>query len=108
MLRYRLRYFFSPGSGVCLWAANDASRDRFDYAIEFDALPFSEQTRQAGIALCDRWDTSIDWDYPPNPSPWSESEKVEFYEAAEAWLLTVQQELGQAFEVINELDKFGR
>ena len=101
---YRLRYFFDPGGLTCLWAANDAARDRFGYAIELETLPLSEQTKQAGEVLCDRWTTSIDWDYPPNPSPWSESEKAAFDQVAKAWLLTVQSELGRTFEVINELN----
>jgi hypothetical protein len=42
MPRYIFRYFFGPGSGICLWSANDEARDRFDYPVQLTDLGLSE------------------------------------------------------------------
>lgn len=38
---YKLRYFFDFGSGICLWAANDAARDHFGYPVDSSKLPIT-------------------------------------------------------------------
>lgn len=43
--KYRLRFFFDTGSGVCLWTANDAAREIYDYPVSMEALPVSELIR---------------------------------------------------------------
>lgn len=43
---YRLRYFFDFGSGICLWAANDAARDDFDYPVHSSKLPITSTLMQ--------------------------------------------------------------
>ena len=98
---YRLRFAFDPGSGMCLWAANDAVRERFGYPVALDDLPLSEATREAGGRLIRRFDTSVDWDDPGGPSPWSKAESRAFDAAAWDWLAAARRELGDGYEIIN-------
>jgi hypothetical protein len=99
---YVLRFFFDPGSGICLWAANDAARDKWDYPIEAQLLPIQEGTWRFADQLCSWYDTSVNWAYPPDPSPWSASEWAAFNTAAQGFLESLRNELGPDFEVIDE------
>lgn len=46
-------------------------------------------------------DTSLNWDYPPDPVPWRQEECDRFNQAAEALLARIRAQLGSDFEVIN-------
>jgi hypothetical protein len=55
-----------------------------------------------------RWSATIrhahtlDWNYPPDPSPWSTAERERFEQAAGEILSTIRMELGSEFEVVYE------
>jgi hypothetical protein len=102
MSKYRLRYFFDPGAGVCLWAANDAALERFDCPVDARDLPLPENTWRKVWYVCAWFDTGIDWDYPPNPSPWKREERERFNAEAQKLLTLVREQLGPAFEVVDE------
>jgi hypothetical protein len=102
MARYRLRYFFDPGADICFWAANDAARERFGYPINARELPLTENTWRRLSFLTAWYDTSIDWDYPPDPSPWDDAERERFNREAQRLLAVVREELGSDFEVVDE------
>jgi len=99
----KLRFFFDAGSGVCLWAGDDATRDAFGYPVSLEALPLSEQTIQYGQELIDRFDTSIDWNNPGRESPWTERERAIFLQDAAEFHRNLNEQLGAAFEVKNEV-----
>lgn len=99
---YRLRYFFSAGSNVCLWAENEAARQKWDYPIDAQRLPLPENTWRFSFHLCAWYDTSIDWSYPPNPSPWDVRERTNFNLAAQRFLANLREQLGADFEIIDE------
>jgi hypothetical protein len=98
----KLRYFFDPGSGVCLWAGDDEARKAFGYPVELKQLPLSEEIVALGQQLIAQFDTSIDSDYPPNPSPWSDAEKQSFRAASQNLYVRLSSELGTRFEIIDE------
>lgn len=108
MAKYQLRYSFDPGAGVCLWAANDAARERFDYPVDAQDLPLPENTRRRVWYICAWFDTCIDWDYPPLPSPWSREERERFNAEAQGLLTLLREQLGPEFEVIDESGTAGR
>jgi hypothetical protein len=103
MPRYELRYFFDPGSGICLWSANDEARERFGYDVELEALELSENLRRKGLYLLRWYDTSIDWSHPGGPSPWPAEERTRFVEAAREFLDKLRQCLGGEFEIKDEV-----
>lgn len=102
MARYALRYFFDPGSGICLWAGCDAARARFGYPVQARQLPLTRETRERVAALVDWYDRSVDWEYPAGPSLWDEAEHARFAAAASRLLAVLRAELGADFEIRDE------
>jgi hypothetical protein len=102
MAKYRLRYFFDPGADICLWASNEAARQEFGYPVEARRLPLPENTWRRVTYLSAWYDTSLDWDYPPDPSPWDETERQRFNSEAQRMLATLREQLGSDFEIQDE------
>lgn len=99
---YQLRFFFDPGSGVCLWAENDQARERFGYARDdLSLLPISRETQAKADELIARYDTSLNWDDPAGPSPWTEA-KGQAFEVAAALLERIRAELGKKFDMVDD------
>jgi hypothetical protein len=101
-MMYRLRFFFDAGAGICLWALNDSARVRFDYAIDAKDLPLPENTWRRLLYLCYWYDTSIDWNYPPDPSLWDEAERKRFNREAQKLLALMREQLGPEFEIVDK------
>jgi hypothetical protein len=99
---YQLRFLFDAGSGVCLWSSNDLAREKFGYPVELNALPLPQLLKERGEALIERFDTSVDWAYPPDPSPWSCVEQVCFEADSNDFLMLLRSYLGDDFEVSND------
>jgi hypothetical protein len=99
---FQLRFSFDAGAGTCLWAASDAARERFGYAVDFDGLPVSENIRRALVHLCAWYDTGLDWDDPAGPSPWPPDEQARFDARARAVLADLRAALGPGFEVVDQ------
>lgn len=99
---YALRYFFDPGSGTCLWAANDDTRDAFGYAVDHDALPLTDDTRVWLEGLIEWFDESINWDDPGGPSPWNAVERANFAQAAAEGLARLRRDLPEADYALHE------
>lgn len=108
MAEYRLRFFFDPGAGVCLWADSDATRKQFDYPVDARNLPLPEDTRRRVSSACAWFDTGIDWDYPPGASPWDQEERERFNVAAQELLTLLREQLGSEFEIVDESGTAGR
>ncbi|MEV0373347.1 hypothetical protein AB0I10_26625 [Streptomyces sp. NPDC050636] len=100
MIRY-LRFFFEAGVRHSpLWPEDMPSP--YGNPCELERLPISPTSRAELARLCEWYQSSIDWDYPPNPSPWSEEElqlfKQQMYTALEA----LRRELGAGWVVRDE------
>src|ERR1700733_10811671 len=91
--RFLVRLMFEWGGG-CLWCGNDVARERFDVGPIEDRLPLTPHTRSRLQELSAWHDGALDWDYPPDPSPWSTAERERFEQAAGEILSTIQIELG--------------
>ena len=98
---YRLRFFFDWRAD-CLWSDNDAARARFDYPVDPADLPLSLATRDEMGRVCGWHDTSLNWDYPPDPGPWREEECARFNAAARALLAAIRAELRPDYEIVDE------
>lgn len=94
-MTYLIRFSFDLGSGVCLWAKNEEARERFGYAIDHWELPLSENTKRWLHHLIAWFDTSLDWDSPPD-NQWSQEELERFRLAAKKGIKLLRQELSSA------------
>jgi hypothetical protein len=99
---YELRFFFEWGGG-CLWPGNDTARRDFDLGpydlLEPSPLPLSPAILGRCRTLAEWHDTSLNWDYPPDPGTWRQSECDRFNAAAAELLADIRRELGPAFRV---------
>lgn len=104
MPSYEIRYFFDPGSNVCLWAKNFTARERFGYPINHWELPLSENAKRWLQYLIAWFDTSIDWSAPSDSNHyWSPSEIEQFKVAAQKGFEFLCQELPSSqYSLVNE------
>jgi hypothetical protein len=70
--------------------------------VDTRKLPLKENTWYRARYIAAWYDTSIDWSYPPDPSPWDSSERERFNAAAQGLLAQLRQELGPDYEIIDE------
>jgi hypothetical protein len=98
---FRLRYVFDAGSGICLWADNNAARERFGYPVDVDDLPISPATRGEIARIVVWFDESIDWDDPSVLGPSDDHERRRFEQAAHELLSLIRTDLGDSFEVVD-------
>lgn len=96
----QLRYQFDAGSGVCLWAADAAARERYDYAVALAALPLSPRLRAIGERLIADYDGSIDGSNPAGPSPWTAQQRDDFDRRAQHYLQALRSALAPAITVV--------
>ena len=59
-----LRFFFDAGSGVCLWAYDDAAKARFGYPVESSDLEIPQALRNEIEQLITDYDDTFPWDDP--------------------------------------------
>jgi hypothetical protein len=95
------RFFFDAGSGALLWAA-PADQAAWGYPIELDLLPVSPQLRTELDRLIDEYDTSLNWEYPPDPGPWDEARCRTFNAAVRRAIARLRTELGPAWQIADE------
>jgi hypothetical protein len=98
---YRVRLMFEWGGGT-IWCGNDSARSKFDVGPIEDLLPISDPIRERLSDLTKWHDTALNWDYPPDPSPWSDEERTRFKSEAKILLIELQADLGPCFEVSYE------
>jgi hypothetical protein len=96
-----LRLMFEWGGG-CLWCDNDLALSAFGVSPIEDRLPLTSETCRHLEELSAWRDTALDWDCPPNPSPWPHGEFGRFEWAALDMLEIIRAELGSKFEVVYE------
>ena len=93
------RYFFDAGSGTLLWATEPADQEVWGYAIDLERLPISRTLLAELDDLLTRYDSSLNWDYPPDPGPWREARCREFNDAARRALAGLREELGPEWRI---------
>lgn len=104
IMSYEFRYYFDPGSGVCLWSENDEAKNLHGYPVEHWELPLSENTKRYIQYLIAWFDTSIDWSYPSDSDDyWSAEETANFKEASKKGLSMLKAELTiRGYEIRDE------
>ncbi|OJU13685.1 MAG: hypothetical protein BGN88_06570 [Clostridiales bacterium 43-6] len=98
MAKYKLKFRFEWG-GYCIWANNDDARNDFGYPIHVDELPISDRLKKLLLELENEHDTSLNWEYPPDPSAWSDEQFDSFGTRSKDAYNMLVKELGDDFEV---------
>lgn len=97
----RLRFFFEAGvSHTPLWPIDFHSP--YGYPCVLERLPISPATRTELARLCESYQSSIDWKYPPDPSPWSDEQWHVFKRDAHTALEALRRELGDGWIVLDQ------
>jgi hypothetical protein len=100
--KYQIKYWFEHGGG-CLWPTNESTEQKFGQPINEKKLPLSKETIVELDRLEKTYRSYLDWDYPPNPSPWTEEQKLDFLIRAQKLYYVMQRELGPDFEITNHI-----
>jgi hypothetical protein len=99
-----VRFFFDAGSGSVLWSATAQDKEAWGFAVDLQRLPISPVLRTELADLISAYDTSLNWDYPPDPGPWREARCREFNEAVHRAVERLRAELGSAWQIRDEFD----
>lgn len=103
MAKYTLHFWFE-WLGPCLWGADEETKKKFGYAVDLSILPITEELRNHLIELRDEHDESLNWEYPPDPSPWTSQQKSHFLKRTEEAYKRLCSELGEEFQIIYSVD----
>lgn len=102
-MKYKFNYWFEWGCDEnfcpCLWSGDDVTREKYNYCVDINELPISDDLIKFLYKLGIEHDKALDWEYPPNPLLWSESEEKEFYRKAREGYRRLQNELGKEFHI---------
>jgi hypothetical protein len=93
------RFLFDAGSGTALWAITPDDQDQRGYAVDLRRLPVSQPLRDELESLVLLYDTSLNWDYPPDPGPWREPQCREFNQAVYQAIQRLREELGPTWQI---------
>ena len=96
---FAARFTFDAGSGICLWADDDATRTAFDIPIDHHDIGLPSELAAAADRVVAQWDTCIDWSDPGGPSPWTAADREAFRTASDALLARLRTALGDAWVV---------
>ncbi len=102
MAKYFIRYMIEWG-GTSFWGMNEIAQKSYNYPIQISELPLSEALKTELYQLEAEYQTALDWDYPPNPSPWTEKHKKDFDERAHQAYERVKVELGRDYDGVYDV-----
>jgi hypothetical protein len=97
--KYKIRFSFDWQCPP-FWAYDDITAQKFDYFIAPEELPLSKKLIEEAYALTTWHDTALNWDYPPDPSPWRQNECDQFNAAVIDFFKRAEAELINEFELI--------
>lgn len=96
MATNEMKFWFEHGGG-CLWAANTATVDKYGYGVDYELLPIADDLRLKLADMDEEYRSYLNWEYPPDPSPWTPEQKARFIKKAELVFAELRQELGNDY-----------
>jgi len=98
--RYKLKFMYDWGSGVCVWSANTAAKKQFGtYPIETAKLPISQELVNWLNKLIAQHDTALNWDDPGGALLWDKMQQAIFEEESKSAYKQLCIELGSDYKV---------
>lgn len=104
MAKYEMKYMFDFVSGVCVWSANVAARERYGYPVKAEALPISNELVHTLRDLIARYDNALNWADPAIGFLWSDGERKLWHDEVRAAYKTLCSELGPDYAVSFQVD----
>lgn len=92
-----LRFFFDYGVDTPLWPTDVDSP--YGYPCAPEDLPIAAGLSNELTRLADLYQSSLDWDDPAGPSPWTRDQWDSFQHAADTALESLHRELGDGWTV---------
>lgn len=100
MAKYKLKFLFDWGSGVCLWSANQETEEMFgDYPVDSSKLHISSELMKSIDHLIDIHDDALDWDDPGGELLWTDEKIEQFLSEAKLIYERLCNELGSEYDV---------
>lgn len=97
---YAFRFFFDWGdNSMCLWPSNDAARERFGLTPSIKDFSLSEETKSRVYQIGEWYQTALNWEYPPNPGPWRQTECDRFRQTVRILFDDLARELGSDYRL---------
>jgi hypothetical protein len=107
----RLRLFFDAGSGVLLWAQDEAAKARFGYPVAAADLDIPEALRAEIEQLVTDYDDTFPWDDPAGGDPVAPDRTMFGYEENPPFVTRIRDllprlraALGPAFTIDSDYD----
>lgn len=100
-----LKFGFEYGNDhSCVSSVNNEAIGKFGgYIINNEFLDISKDLSLRLISLCEEYQTSLNWEYPQDSSPWNQEQRENFSKrAADAYCDLVKQ-LGEDYNVIYDV-----
>lgn len=95
---HKLKLMFEWGGGT-VWGNSTHTSNTFGVGPIEDVLPIGNVLKQTLADMTEWHDTALNWDYPPDPSPWPSSEFERFEKVVEDVLSKLRLELGPEYQV---------
>lgn len=107
----RLRLFFDAGSGVLLWAQDEAAKACFGYPVEAADLDVPDEMRAEIEQLVTDYDDTFPWDDPgsgaivePDRTMFGYEENPPFVTRVRALLPRLREALGPAYTIESDYE----
>lgn len=114
----KLRFFFDPGAGGCLWAGDEVTESRFGYgpldAAVFDVhghikepprIPLPTHVQSLIQRLDEEYYSSLNPIYPPDPSLWTQARCDRFNTQIDRLLNVLRTELETKFVIVDQQNR---
>ena len=102
MNKYYLSFWFEHG-GFCIWGMNDQEKQKYGYPIANNKLPILTELIKELNDLEEQYSIYLNWEYPLDPSPWTNEQKECFLQRVNEAYRRLKEELGLGFEIENQL-----
>ncbi len=107
LAKYQLKYMFDWHSGICLWADNEAAKEKFNgYPVETCDLPISDGLKETLEDLICLYDEAFDFEKSNGALLWHKNQIEEFLKNAREAYERLCEELGPGYEVELEFDEY--
>lgn len=100
-----LKYGFEYGNDhSCLSCINEEAVRKFGgYIVTNDALNIDDSLSLTLILLCQEYQSSLNWECPQDPSPWTREQKADFHKRSKQAYNDLLEQLGNGYDVIYDV-----